>query len=199
MPQQTLKSVVKAPGKPASEPAACAKVKPWVKPASELASCGRGQGQVITEKLQEIANMGLAAASQYSGDQKPRKKKLESKKSAFPTPEEKEAHRWYEECKDWVVNHQKESIGECYLSIKRQAHWYNQEVRALRFFQPDDNVDLACRVRAIADWAEEFNGMSTNPILDILVTLHSPYSGPLQAWGQFPLQPPSEESGVTDV
>ena len=33
MPQQTLKSVVKTPGKPAlMEPASCAKVKPWIKP-----------------------------------------------------------------------------------------------------------------------------------------------------------------------
>ena len=97
------------------------------------------------------------------------------------------------------MNHKKESIGECYLSIKRQAHWYNQEIRALRFFQPDDNVDLACRVLAIADWVEEFNGMSTNPIPDIPVALQSPYSSPLQARGQFPLLPPSDESGVMDV
>ena len=100
MPQQTLKSMVKTPGKPALEPATCAKVKPWIKPASELVSCGRGWGQVITEKLQEIANMGLAAASWYSGEEKPRKKKLESKRPTFPTLEEKEASRQYEECKD---------------------------------------------------------------------------------------------------
>ena len=66
------------------------------------------------------------------------------------------------------------------------------------FFQPDDNVDLACRVLAIADWAEEFNRMSTNSILDILVALQSLYSGPLQAWRQFPLLPSSEKSGVMD-
>ena len=66
MPQQTLKSMVKTPGMSAPEPATCAKVKPWDKPAVELASCGVGWGQVITEKLQEIANMGPAAASRYS-------------------------------------------------------------------------------------------------------------------------------------
>ena len=90
MPQQTLKFMVKAPGKPASEPAACAKVRPWIKPASELASCSKGRGQVITEKLQEMTNMGPVAVSRYSGDEKSRKKKLPSKKPAFPTLEEKE-------------------------------------------------------------------------------------------------------------
>ena len=143
--------------------------------------------------------MGLAAASRYSQDEKHRKKKPESKKSAFLTPEEKEAHRWHKVHKDWVVNHQDESVGERYFSIKRQAHRYDQEIRSLQFFQPDDNVDLACRVLVIADWAEEFNGMSTNPIPNIPVALQSPYSGPLQAQGQFPLQPSSEESRVTDV
>ena len=52
---------------------------------------------------------------------------------------------------------------------------------------------------AIADWAEEFNGLSHNPILDIPGALQNPYSGPLKAQGQFPLAPSSEESGVTDV
>ena len=42
MPQHTVKSVVKATGKPTPEPAASAKAKPWVKPASELTSCGVG-------------------------------------------------------------------------------------------------------------------------------------------------------------
>ena len=44
------------------------------------------------------------------------------------------------------MNYQKESVGECYTSLKQQANRYDQEVRALPFFQWDDNVDLACRV-----------------------------------------------------
>ena len=73
---------------------------------------------VIAEKLQAIAGMGPAAASRYSGDEEPRKKKQVPKKPTFPTLEEVEAHKWYEECKDWVINHQKESVGERYTSIK---------------------------------------------------------------------------------
>ena len=137
MPHQTLKSVVKTPGKPAPvEPASCAKVKPWIKlalvePAScakvkpwikqapaELASCGKGRDRVIAEKLQAMTGMGPAAASQYSGDEESRKKKQVSKKPTFPTLEDIEARRGYEEHKNWVINHQKESVGECYTSIK---------------------------------------------------------------------------------
>ena len=197
-PQHTLKSVVKTPEKPTPESAACAKVKPWIKPASELASCRVGWGQNITEKLQQIANMGPAAASRYTRNEKDQKKP-ESKKPTFPTPEEREARRRCKKHKDWVVNHKEESIGECYLSIKRQVHRYDQEIRALQFFQPDDHVDLACRVLAIANWAEEFNGLSVSPIPDIPGALQTPYSGPLKAHGQFPLLPSSEGSGVTDV
>ena len=60
-------------------------------------------------------------------------------------------------------------------------------------------MDLACRVLAIADWAEEYNQLSTHPIAEILAALLAPYSGPLQAQGQFPLPPPAEEIGVTNV
>ena len=127
-PQHTMKSVVKTPGKPTLEPATCAKVKPWIKPASELASCGVGRGQVITEKLQQTANMGPAAASRFTGNEKDHKKKPESKKTTFPTPQEKEACRSRKKHKDWVINHKEESIGERYLSIKRQAHRYDQEI-----------------------------------------------------------------------
>ena len=192
--------MVKALGTPAlAEPASCAKVKPWIKPASELASCSKGRGQLITEKLQEIANMGPAAAYRYTGDEKSQKKNLVSKKPAFPTLEEKAACKQYEEGKDYDVNYQKESVGECYTSLKQQANRYDQEVRALPFFQWDDNVDLACRVLAIADWAEEFNGMSTHAVPDILPALQSMYSSPMQARGQFPLQPTLNETRVTDV
>ena len=123
MPHQTLKSVVKTLEKPVpAEPATCAKVKPWIKPAlAELASCGRGRGRVITEKLQELAGMGLAAASCYTGKERSSEKKL-SKKPGFPTLVEQEEHKRHEEHKRWVVNHQEESIGECYISLKRQAH-----------------------------------------------------------------------------
>ena len=44
MPQHTVKSVVKATGKPTPEPAVGAKAKPWVKPASELISRRVGRG-----------------------------------------------------------------------------------------------------------------------------------------------------------
>ena len=99
----------------------------------------------------------------------------------------------------WVVHHQEESIGECYTSLKRQAHRYDQEVRALQFFHPDEDMDLACKVMAIADWAEEYNQLSTHPIPEIPAALLVPYSGSLQAWGQFPSPPPTIEIGVTDV
>ena len=68
--RQTLKSVVKLLGKLAlAEPTSCSKINPWTKPALvELASCGKGRGQTITEKLQEIANLGPAGASWYTGN-----------------------------------------------------------------------------------------------------------------------------------
>ena len=125
MPQHTVKSVVKAAGKPTLEPTATARVKPWIKPASELTSRGVSHGQVITEKLQQIANTGPAATSRFTRDERDCKKKPESKKTTFPTLEEKEAHRRHKEHRDFVVNYQDESIRECYLSIKRQTHWYD--------------------------------------------------------------------------
>ena len=97
------------------------------------------------------------------------------------------------------MHHQEESIGKCYISLKRQAHRYDQEIWALRFFQLNDNVDLACKVLAIGDWAEEYNQLSTHPVPEIPAALLAPYSGSLQARGQFPLLPPTEEIGVTDV
>ena len=41
--------------------------------------------------------------------------------------------------------------------------------------------------------------MSMHPIPDIPPALESPYSGPQQACGQFPLCPSQAESGITDV
>ena len=82
-PQHSVKSVVKAAGKPTPEPTASAKAKPWVKPALELTSRGVGHGQVIAEKLQQIANMGPAATSRFTGDERDHKKKPESKKPIF--------------------------------------------------------------------------------------------------------------------
>ena len=198
-PQHTVKSVVKATGEPTLEPAASAKSKPWAKPASELTSCGVGRGQVIAEKLQQIANMGPAAASRFTGDERNRKKKLESRKARFLTLEEREARRCLEKHKDWVVDHKDESIGERYHSIKRQIHRYDSEIRSLWFFQPDNHVDLTCQVLAITDWAEEFNELSHNPIPEIPEALLIPYSGSRKAQGQFPLPPSLEEPGVTDV
>ena len=95
------------------------------------------------------------------------------------------------------VNKLTDRIGHTHL--KRQVHRYDQEVRALRFFHPDQDVDLACEVLAIANWAEEYNQLSTHPIPEIPAALLAPYSSSLQAWGEFPLPPPAEEIGVTDV
>ena len=143
--------------------------------------------------------MGLVATSHYTGKEGSPGKKQLTKKPAFLTLEEQEERRRCEECKKWVVHHQEESIGECYTSLKRQVHRYNQEIPALQFFQPDDDVNLACRVLAIAGWAEEYNQLSTHPVPEILAALLAPYSGSLQARGQFPSPPPAEEIGVTDV
>ena len=127
-PQHKVESVVKS-----ADSAALAKI----------ASCGKGRGRVITEKLKEIA-MGPAASSQYTGkDDIP--KKTTPKKSGFPTREEMEARRRREARKDWVINHQEESIGERYFSIRQQVGRFPQEVKALRFFEPEGKeTDLAC-------------------------------------------------------
>ena len=136
-PQHKVKSVVKPPDSAAP---------------AKIASCGKGRGRVITEKLKEIA-MGPAASSRYTGkDDVP--KKAMPKKPGFPTREEMEARKRWEARKDWVVNHQEESIGERYFSIRQQASWFAQEVRALRFFEPEGKeTALVCRVIAMADWA----------------------------------------------
>ena len=52
---------------------------------------------------------------------------------------------------------------------------------------------------AIANWAEEFNELSHNPIPEILGALLALYSGSKRAQGQFSLPPSSEEPGITDV
>ena len=127
-PQHSVKSVVKAAGKPTSEPTASVKAKPWVKPASELTSHRVGRGQVIAEKLQQIANMGPAAASRFTRDERDRKKKPKPSEANFPTTEEREARRRRKKHRDWVVNHRDESIREHYHSIKRQTHRYDLEI-----------------------------------------------------------------------
>ena len=142
--------------------------------------------------------MGPAAASHYTSKEGSLGKKQLPKKPAFLTPVEQEECKWCEECKKWLVHHQKESIGERYTFLKRQVHRYTQEIQALRFFQSDD-IDLACQVLAIADWVEEHNQLSPHPIPEIPAALLAPYSGSLQARGQFPLPPPAEEIGATDV
>ena len=56
-----------------------------------------------------------------------------------------EAHRRHEARKDWVVNHQEESIGERYFSIRQQVGQFAQEVRALQFFELEGKeTDLTC-------------------------------------------------------
>ena len=183
-PQHKVQSVVHVPAEPAP---------------AEVAYCGRGRGQTISEKLKAIAAMGPAASSQYTGEDDP-PKKLASKKPTFPSREEQAAQRRREERKDWVMNHQQKSVGECYMSIKRQASWYTQEVGALWFFEPEGKeTDLACMVLTIADWAVEYNELSTHPVPEIPPELQVPYSGSRQARGQFPLSPTLEESSSTDV
>ena len=127
-PCHSVKSVVKTLEKPApAESATCAKVKPWIKPAqSKLASCGKGRGRVIAEKLQELARMGLAATSRYTGKEESPGKKPGAKKPTFLTPEEQEERKQHEERVKRVVHHQDESIDECYTSLKRQVHRYDQ-------------------------------------------------------------------------
>ena len=144
---------------------------------AKIASCGKGRGRVITEKLKEIA-MGPAASSRYTRkDDVP--KKTTPKKSGFPTREEMEARRRCEARKDWVVNHQEESIGERYFSIRQQVGWFPQEVKVLRFFELEGKeTGLACRVLAMADWVVEYNKLSNHPLPVIPLELQIPYSGP---------------------
>ena len=52
---------------------------------------------------------------------------------------------------------------------------------------------------AIANWGEEFNELSHNPIPEIPEALLSPYNGSKRGQGQFPLPPSSEKPGITDV
>ena len=100
--------------------------------------------------------MGMAAASRYTGDTDSQKKKSVTKKPTFPSREEQEAWKRFEERKDKVINHEEESIGEHYTSLRQQANCYAQETRALQFFEPDDAEELACRILAIVNWAKEF-------------------------------------------
>ena len=103
----------------------------------------KAEARSSQKKLKEIA-MGPAASSRYTGkDDIP--KKTTPKKSGFPTREEMEAHRRHEARKDGVVNHQEESIGEQYFSIRHQVGQFAQEVKALWFFEPEGKeTDLAC-------------------------------------------------------
>ena len=182
-PQHKVQSVVQsAPDKPTS---------------NKLASSRKGWGRVIMEKLQEMA-MGPTARSQYTG--KENKEKPSPKKSGFPTREETEARKRREARKDWVCNHQEESIGERYFALKQQIGWYLQEIRALRFFEPEGKeANLACQVIAIMDWAVEYNEFMTHPLPEIPTELLVPYSGPRQGRGQFPLAPTFEDTHSTDV
>ena len=182
-PQHKVESVVKPPDSVA---------------LAKITSCGKGKGQVITEKLKEIA-MGPAVSSRYTEkDDVP--KKATPKKSGFPTREEMETHKRQEAWKDWVVNHQEESIGEQYFSIRQQASWFAQKVRALQFFEPEGKeTDLMCQVIAMTDWAVEYNELSNHPLLVIPLELQIPYSGPWHGKGQFPLAPTLDESSSTDI
>ena len=152
------------------------KVQSVVQPTPDkIASCGKGRGRVITEKLQEMA-MGPAARSQLYWEGK-YPKKPSPRKSGFPTREEMEARKRCEAQKDQVCNHQEESIGERYLSLKQQIGRFPQEIRALRFFEPEGKeADLACQVIAIVDWAMEYNEFMTHPLPEVPTELQVPYS-----------------------
>ena len=141
--------------------------------------------------------MGLAAASQHTGDVET-KKKESAWKPSFLTKEELAAKKWLEEWKNKVVKQSTVGIGEHLTAITRHAGQYTQEIHALRFFEPD-HATLACQVLAIVDWAVELNELSTHPLPEIPAFLESLYFGPWQARGQFPLKLPSAESGVMDV
>ena len=182
-PQHKVQSVVQpAPDKPTP---------------NKLTSSGRGRGRVITEKLQDMA-MGPAARSRYTG--KENKEKPSPKKLGFPSREEVEAQKRHEARKDWVCNHQEESIGERYFALKQQIGRYPQEIRALRFFELEGKEsDLACQVIAIMDWAVEYNEFMTHPLPKIPTELLVPYSGPRQGRGQFLLAPTFEDTHSTDV
>ena len=148
---------------------------------NKLASSGRGRSRVIAEKLQDMA-MGPAARSWYTG--KENKENPSPKKSGFPTREEVEAQKRHETRKDWVCNHQEESIGERYFALKQQIGRYLQEIRALQFFELEGKeADLACQVIAITDWAVEYNEFMTHPLPEIPTELLVPYSGPRQGRG----------------
>ena len=165
--------------------------------SSKLASSRRGCSRIITEKLQDMA-MGPAARSRYTG--KENKEKPLPKKPGFPSGEEVEAQKRREARKDWVCNHQEESIGERYFALKQQIGRYLQEIRALRFFEPEGKEsDLACQVIAITDWAVEYNEFMTHPLPEIPTELLVPYSGPRQGRGQFPLAPTFEDTHSMDV
>ena len=111
-----------------------------------------------------------------------------------------EARKRREARKDWVCNHQEESIGERYFALKQQIGQYPQEIRVLRFFELEGKeADLACQVIAIMDWAVEYNEFMTHPLSEIPTELLVPYSGPRQGRGQFPLAPTFEDTHSTDV
>ena len=169
------------------------KVQSVVQPTPDkIASCSKGQGWVITDKLQEMT-MGPAAKSQYTRKENTQKKQS-PKKSGFLTREEMEAR------KDWVCNHQEESIGKRYFSLKQQIGQFPQEIRALWFFGPESKeADLACQVIAIADWAIEYNEFMTHPLPEIPTELQVLYSGSWHGRGQFPLAPTLEETSSEDV
>ena len=53
-------------------------------------------------------------------------------------------------------------ISENMLAIERHVDQYHQEVHMFQFFQ-QDHVPKACKVIAIADWAMEYNQLSSHP------------------------------------
>ena len=121
--------------------------------------------------------MGPAARFRYTGKENTQKKPS-PRKSGFQTREEMEARNRHEAQKDRVCNHQEESIGERYLSLKQQIGQFPQEIRALRFFEPEGKeADLTCQVIVIADWAVEYNEFMTHPLLEVPTELQVPYSG----------------------
>ena len=79
-----------------------------------------------------------------------------------------------------------------------QVDCFKPEVRALRFFELE-HKPKAVEVIAIADWASEFNRLSSYPTLEIPEYLTIPYYGSKQARGQILMPLASFEFQTTDV
>ena len=92
-------------------------MKSVVKPAlAQSPPGGKGRGQILRDKMNELLAMGPTAASRYTGDGG-MKKKEPTQKPSFSTKEEMAEKKWLEEQKNKVVKNSTMSIGENMLAI----------------------------------------------------------------------------------